>query len=459
MNVKINITPNCQIEKKYIVNWFFSILKIDNIDIKVHNSDCYEIIIENKKFVFPDNFFATAKNQWLEKKSVPKKTYKVYLPELFAKKFNIEYLYSINNVDLHKFLLKEKNINIPIDFFGNAFFFITRYHEYVFQDKVDIHKRHLSKNLFLEHDFQEPIIDQYLFIFKEILNFFQKKELIKLSSEAQISCDVDTPYDTTENKLFLIRKKLLNKNFFSNFHKNTKSLLNYTLSKIKVYNFDALNTYEWIMKQNEKKNRKVIFFFISKNKHKFDSFYSLDEHRVQKILKMIDYRGHEIGLHGSYLSFDDHKILSEEKKILEISLEKLKIKQKITNNRFHLLRWSNTKSISALEGAGLDFDNSIYYADKPGFRSGTSKNFNLFNLSEARISNIIEKPLTMMDVSIFDENYLNISDTRHLNIYINNFFENLKSYNCNFNLLWHNSTLTQPKEKNTYIKILQNLND
>ena len=81
-----------------------------------------------------------------------------------------------------------------------------------------------------------------------------------------------------------------------------------------------LNTYEWIMKQNEKKNRKVIFFFISKNKHKFDSFYSLDEHRVQKILKMIDYRGHEIGLHGSYLSFDDHKILSEEKKYLKLVL-------------------------------------------------------------------------------------------------------------------------------------------
>ena len=307
MNIQINITPQCEIEKKYIVNWFFSTLKIDNIDIKVHNSDSYEIIIEKKKLVFPDYFFATAKKNWLQKKSVPKKTSKIYLPESFAKEFKMKYLYSINNVDKNKFLLKDKNINIPIDFFGSAFFFITRYHEYVFQDKVDSHKRHLSKNLFLEHDFQEPIIDQYIFIFKEILNFFQKKELIKLRSETQISCDVDTPYDTTEDKLFLIRRKLLNKNFFLNFHKNTKSLLNYAFSKIKVYNFDILNTYEWIMKENEKKNRKVIFFFISKNKHKFDSFYSLDEHRVQKILKMINYRGHEIGLHGSYLSFDNIK--------------------------------------------------------------------------------------------------------------------------------------------------------
>ena len=64
-----------------------------------------------------------------------------------------------------------------------------------------------------------------------------------------------------------------------------------------------------------------------------------------------------------------------------------------------------------------------------------------------------------MDVSIFDKNYLNISDTSDLNRYVNNFLENLKSYNCNFNLLWHNSILTQTKQKNTYIKILQNLND
>ena len=48
MNIQINITPQCEIEKKYIVNWFFSTLKIDNIDIKVHNSDSYEIIIEKK---------------------------------------------------------------------------------------------------------------------------------------------------------------------------------------------------------------------------------------------------------------------------------------------------------------------------------------------------------------------------------------------------------------------------
>ena len=53
----------------------------------------------------------------------------------------------------------------------------------------------------------------------------------------------------------------------------------------------------------------------------------------------------------------------------------------------------------------------------------------------------------MMDVSIFDKNYLNISDTSDLNRYVNNFLENLKSYNCNFNLLWHNSILTQTKQK------------
>ena len=44
---------------------------------------------------------------------------------------------------------------------------------------------------------------------------------------------------------------------------------------------------------------------------------------------MIDYRGHEIGLHGSYLSFDDHKILSEEKKGKCIPLPWEKNKRKI----------------------------------------------------------------------------------------------------------------------------------
>ena len=62
----------------------------------------------------------------------------------------------------------------------------------------------------------------------------------------------------------------------------------------------------------------------------------------------------------------------------------------------------------------------------------------------------------MMDVSLFDRNYLNLSNSKDLNQYIDNFFENLKSNNCNFNLLWHNSSLTQTKEKNTYKKRKEN---
>ena len=73
-------------------------------------------LLLKKKISISDYFFATAKKNWLQKKSVPKKTSKIYLPESFAKEFKMKYLYSINNVDKNKFLLKDKNINIPIDF-------------------------------------------------------------------------------------------------------------------------------------------------------------------------------------------------------------------------------------------------------------------------------------------------------------------------------------------------------
>jgi len=459
MNIIIKITPYFEVEKKYIINWFFSTLKIKNVDIKVHNSNKYEILINNKKIFLPDSFFINAKNNWLKEESVPRKTFKINLPNSFIKKFNINYLFSIHDTNETKFELNQESINIPIDLFGNAFFFITRYHEFVFKDKVDEHKRHLSKNSFINHNFQEPIIDQYLNFLKEILNIFLFKKISYVSSKFQISCDVDTPYDRSEKKFFLIKKKIFKKNFFLNLDKNLKSLTNYLFSKLKIYNYDIFNTYEWIMKQNEKKNHKVTFFFISKNKDKFDSFYSLEEDRIKKILKLIDYRGHNIGLHGSYMSYNDEKKLSEEKKILETSLEKLKIKTPIEENRFHFLRWSNSSSINALEKSGFNFDSSIYYADQPGYRSGTSKNFNLFDLNKSKISNVIEKPLTMMDVSLFDKNYLNLKSTKDVNQYIDMFFKILKSNNCDFNLLWHNSTLLSKEEKDFYKKILLKLDD
>ena len=67
-----------------------------------------------KKNLFPDYFFAIKKN-WLQKKVFQKKLLR-FIYRVVAKKFKMKYLYSINNVDKNKFLLKDKNINIPIDF-------------------------------------------------------------------------------------------------------------------------------------------------------------------------------------------------------------------------------------------------------------------------------------------------------------------------------------------------------
>ena len=72
---------------------------------------------------------------------------------------------------------------------------------------------------------------------------------------------------------------------------------------------------------------------------------------------------------------------------------------------------------------------------------------------------MIEKPLTMMDVSLFDKNYLNLKSTKDVNQYIDMFFKILKSNNCDFNLLWHNSTLLSKEEKDFYKKILLKLDD
>ena len=123
MNIIIKITPYFEVEKKYIINWFFSTLKIKNVDIKVHNSNKYEILINNKKIFLPDSFFINAKNNWLKEESVPRKTFKINLPNSFIKKFNINYLFSIHDTNETKFELNQESINIPIDLFGNAFFF------------------------------------------------------------------------------------------------------------------------------------------------------------------------------------------------------------------------------------------------------------------------------------------------------------------------------------------------
>lgn len=97
--------------------------------------------------------------------------------------------------------------------------------------------------------------------------------------------------------------------------------------------------------------------------------YDVRSRNVSRIIRDLDQGGWEIGLHGSYRSFNDPNLLKQEKDILEQVLGKpvIGIRQHYLNIADQTWRYQ--------EEAGFKYDSSLGFTDRIGFREGRIKPF------------------------------------------------------------------------------------
>jgi hypothetical protein len=119
------------------------------------------------------------------------------------------------------------------------------------------------------------------------------------------------------------------------------------------------------------------------------------------ILRRIHERGHEIGLHASYVSHGSLARTQAETGALIDVCHAAGIEQESWGVRQHYLRFSNPTTWRHQESAGLSHDSTLGYAEQVGFRSGTSREHPVFDLLERRPLRLRERPLVVMDGSLF----------------------------------------------------------
>jgi peptidoglycan/xylan/chitin deacetylase (PgdA/CDA1 family) len=120
--------------------------------------------------------------------------------------------------------------------------------------------------------------------------------------------------------------------------------------------------------------------------------YDIKDPEIIKIMKRLDAEGWEIGIHGSYNSYRDLKMLEEEKNVLEELIGK-----KVQGISQHYCNLENPKTWEYHEQLGLAYDSTIGFVGEIGFRYGTCFPFHPFNAAEGRTLSLWEFPLTIMD--------------------------------------------------------------
>jgi len=195
-----------------------------------------------------------------------------------------------------------------------------------------------------------------------------------------------------------------------------------------VRKWNPLWNFNDMIKLESKYEAKSSFYFLVLEENDKGYNYDIDKH--SKVLEKILENGNEIGLHIHSDTFNKKEKIIQKKKYLEKILNK-----EVIGCRTHYLKFKVPDTWEILFEAGFKYDTSFGYADSVGFRNGCCHPFYPYNLDKQTTIPLLEIPLTIMDVSLFEYMRLDVQSAWSL---IKQLIDTVKKNNGVITILWHN---------------------
>jgi hypothetical protein len=346
-------------------------------------------------------------------------------------------------------------IRLPLDILGTAFFMLSRYEEL---DSLieDAHGRFPDQAaLAVRACFdQRPIVDEYVAIlWAAIHKMCPNMARGTRHARTLISCDVDLPVDPASASSYRLGRRMAARIIRQrSVHGLSTMVGNYLAVRRGENERDPyLNALDWIMEVNAHEGNRVAFNLIPiVTDRAMDRSIDLQDPRLLDLMQKIHVRGHEIGIHPGYNTFHHPNAMQRSVGRLRTTMARLDIGQSTLGGRQHYLRWRAHVTPQLWEENGLDYDSSLGYADRPGFRCGTCREFPMFDLVARRALRLRQRPLLSMEPMRY-----HIPACRDKALDIMTYYRQVcRRYHGDFTLLWHNSNFEHALERDTYRDIL-----
>ena len=202
---------------------------------------------------------------------------------------------------------------------------------------------------------------------------------------------------------------------------------------------DPAYTFPWLVAQDRKIPNAESVYFVKDTKGKGYDYpqYKLNGKDFLRLKTYLEAHNAQLGLHSSYYGF-----------LPQHNTYRL--------HRSHYLRCS-IDQMQRLCDFGITDDFTMGFPDLAGFRLQTTRAVRWINPKTMTLTNLTLHPLTVMDCTLSNANYMNLTETEAF-YYCQQLFDKVRQHNGDLCLLWHNTSLgTTNYHRTLYPVILQTL--
>ena len=320
--------------------------------------------------------------------------------------------------------------DFPFDIFSAAFYLISRYEEYLPHEK-DVYGRyaHIQSLAWREGFLDIPLVNYWLQDLRAALNLYYPGIAFRYPAFKFIpTYDIDSAFS------------FLHKEWWRNLGGALKTLargrwavLRQRIEVLREKQQDPFDAYEWLDSLHLYCRLRPYYFFLVAARCKgVDRNLPLSSTGFRELIQYHAV-GYRLGIHPSWQSGDDEKLLREEIEWLEVVSG-----QPINRSRQHFIRFTLPETYRRLSRHRIDRDFSMGYGAINGFRASVASSFYWYDLEKEEATELRVFPFCFMDSnSYYKQKYTAAQAMTELLHY----YRHTRKVNGLMITIWHNNFL------------------
>ena len=285
-----------------------------------------------------------------------------------------------------------------VDPIASIFYTLTRYEEYLATERDEHGRFPLKKSVQYKWGWiQKAVCDRWA----NAVLMLVEEETLKVSNSTKLipTFDIDNAYaykyKSGKRKWLSIARDI--KNFDKARLKERRVVRN--------EGHDPYDTFDRIMRISKENENSLVFWLVGDLAPK-DRNLSIEISEHQDLIRRVE-EVVEVNLHPSYASNEEVDKLKYEKQRLEKVLGR-----SINRSRQHFLKFDIGETYANLEATGFKHEYSMGFAEAAGFRCGTARSHQWYNLLTDEVSGLTIHPFTYMDGSLNEYMGLSIEESK-----------------------------------------------